>query len=36
MMTVRLDKNKHDRHYFDCEVEPLNKLSENCANLSTL
>ncbi len=24
MMTVRLDKNKHDRHYFDCGVAPLN------------
>lgn len=24
MITVRLDKNKHDRHYFDCGVEALN------------
>ncbi len=22
MMTVRVDKNINDRHYFDCRVEP--------------
>ena len=24
MMTVRVDKNIHDRHYFDCRVKPTN------------
>lgn len=32
MITVQLDKNKHDRNYFDCGVEALNNYLKVMAN----